>query len=100
MGDGRYRLGSVDVEVRDGVARGDDGMLGGSTVTMIESVRNLHRLGLPLVEAVAAATSVPARAARKRVGVLRVGEPADVVVLDDRLEIRAVLVDGREPVAA
>jgi N-acetylglucosamine-6-phosphate deacetylase len=100
MGDGRYRLGSVDVEVRDGVARGADGMLGGSTVTMLESVRNIHRLGVPLVDAVAAATSVPARTARQPVGVLRVGGPADVVVLDDRLEIRTVLVDGLERVAA
>ncbi|MGZ8695071.1 MAG: N-acetylglucosamine-6-phosphate deacetylase [Gaiellaceae bacterium] len=98
MGDGRYRLGGVDVEVRDGVARGNGGMLGGSTVTMIESVQHLHRLGVSLVEAVGAATAVPARAVRKPVGVLRVGGAADLVVLDDRLEIRRVLVEGREPV--
>jgi N-acetylglucosamine-6-phosphate deacetylase len=96
MPDGRYPLGSVEVEVRDGVARGDAGMLGGSTVTMIESVQRLHALGVPLVEAVAAATSVPARVVGKAVGVLSVGRPADVVVLDDALEIRMVLVDGRE----
>jgi N-acetylglucosamine-6-phosphate deacetylase len=95
MGDGRYRLGSVEVEVRDGVARGDDGMLGGSTVTMIESVRRLHALGVPLVEAIAAATSVPARVVGKPAGVLSVGAPADVVVLDHALEIHAVLVGGR-----
>ena len=100
IGDGRYRLGGVDIEVRDGVARGDDGMLGGSTVTMLESVRNLHALGVPLVDAVAAATSVPARAARRNVGVLTVGGAADVVVLDDNLEIRQVLVGGSELVAA
>jgi N-acetylglucosamine-6-phosphate deacetylase len=100
MPDGRYRLGSTEVEVRDGVARGDDGMLGGSTVTMIDSVRNLHALGVPLVEAVAAATSVPARVVGKPVGVLAAGGPADVVVLDDALEIRAVLVDGHERIAA
>jgi N-acetylglucosamine-6-phosphate deacetylase len=100
MGDGRYRLGSTEVEVRDGIARGDDGMLGGSTVTMIESVRNLHALGVPLVETVAAATSVPASVIRQPVGVLAIGGPADVVILDDALEIRAVLVDGRELVAA
>jgi N-acetylglucosamine-6-phosphate deacetylase len=99
-GDGRYRLGGVEVEVRDGVARGEDGMLGGSTVTMLESVRNLHALGVPLVDAVAAATVVPARAANKPVGVLRVGGPADVVVLDDGLELRTVIVDGSERVAA
>jgi N-acetylglucosamine-6-phosphate deacetylase len=70
-------------------------------VTMIQAVRNLHALGAPLVDAVAAATSVPALAARRpELGVLRPGGDADVVVLDDRLEIRMVLRAGLEPVAA
>ena len=99
MGDGRYRLGSIEVDVCDGVARGADGMLGGSTVTMIDSVRNLHALGFPLVDAVAAATSVPGRVTGKPIGVLSIGSAADVVVLDDTLEIRSVFVDGHERVA-
>jgi N-acetylglucosamine-6-phosphate deacetylase len=91
----------VEVVVRDGVARRRDGVLAGSVVTMIESVRNLHSLGASLVEAVAAATSVPARIlGRPRLGELRRGGDADVVVLDDRLEIRRVLKGGRELVAA
>jgi N-acetylglucosamine-6-phosphate deacetylase len=63
---------------------------------MIEAVRNLHALGAPLVDAVAAATSVPARAAGKpELGVLREGGEADLVVLDDRLELKRVLRAGR-----
>ena len=83
------------------VASRADGVLAGSVLTMLQAVRNLHALDVPLVDAVAAATSVPARAARRPdVGVLRPGAPADVVVLDDRLEITAVLVAGHDPVAA
>jgi N-acetylglucosamine-6-phosphate deacetylase len=68
---------------------------------MIEAVRNLHALGATLVDAVAAATSVPARVARRPdLGVLRPGGDADVVVLDDRLELRTVLRTGQERVAA
>ena len=101
VGDGSYRLGGVDVEVRDGVARRADGVLAGSVVTMIEAVRNLHALGASLVEAVAAATSIPARIAhRPELGVLRQGGDADLVVIDDELEIRRVLRGGRERVAA
>jgi N-acetylglucosamine-6-phosphate deacetylase len=101
IGDGSVRLGGVDVEVRDGVARRGDGTLAGSTVTMPEAVRNLHALGATFVEAVHAATVVPARAARRpAVGVLSIGGRADVVVLDDRLEVRSVFVGGRERVAA
>jgi N-acetylglucosamine-6-phosphate deacetylase len=100
VGDGSYRLSGVEVEVRDGVARRADGVLAGSLVTMLESVRNLHALGAPLVDALAAATSVPARVTGVDVGVLRPGGPADVVVLDDRLELRTVIVGGLERVAA
>ncbi len=96
QGDGRYRLGGVEVEVRDGVARGEGGMLAGSTVTMIESVRRVHELGVPLPEAVAAATSTPARIAGRPLGSLAPGATADAVVLDDRLEIRRVVLGGRE----
>ena len=100
-GDGAWRLGAVEVEVRDGVARRADGTLAGSVVTMPEAIRALHALGAPLVDAVAAATSVPARVlGRTDVGMLTVGGRADVVVLDDRLEIRSVHVGGREAVAA
>jgi N-acetylglucosamine-6-phosphate deacetylase len=56
---------------------------------------------VPYVDAVAAATAVPARVlGRDDVGVLQVGGAADLVVLDDRLELRTVLVAGREQVAA
>jgi N-acetylglucosamine-6-phosphate deacetylase len=100
-GDGRSSLGPLEVEVRDGIARRGDGALAGSVLTMLQAVRNLHELDVPLVDAVAAATAVPARAARRAdVGVLRPDGPADVVVLDDRLEITTVLVAGRDPVAA
>ena len=99
VGDGRYRLGGVDVEVRDGVARREDGVLAGSVTTMLEGIRNLHSLGAALPEAIAAATSVPARLTGRIAGVLRAGGDADIVVLDDRLEIRAVFVGGKELVA-
>jgi N-acetylglucosamine-6-phosphate deacetylase len=97
-GDGRYRLAGVDVDVRGGVARGPAGELAGSVLTMLQAVRNLHALGASLPDAIAAATVVPARAGRlSGVGVLREGAPADVVVLDDRLEIRSVIVAGEVP---
>jgi len=62
-GDGSYRLGSVDVEIENGIVRRADGVLAGSTVTMIEAVRNLVELGAPLAGALSAASEVPARVA-------------------------------------
>ena len=56
----------------------------------------LHRLGVPLADAVGAATAVPARVlGLAEVGRLDVGLPADIVILDDQVEIDRVLVGGR-----
>jgi N-acetylglucosamine-6-phosphate deacetylase len=97
--DGAYRLAGLEIDIRDGVARGPSGALAGSTLTMIDAVRNLHELGASLADAASAATEVPARVLRlPAVGRLAVGLPADVVVLSDELEIDRVLVDGRERV--
>jgi N-acetylglucosamine-6-phosphate deacetylase len=95
--DGRWHLGAVDVEVRDGVVRGSDGVLAGSVLTIPAAIRNLMDAGAGLEAAVAAATSVPARAAsREDVGSLRPGSPADVVVLEGDVEVSRVLVGGVE----
>jgi N-acetylglucosamine-6-phosphate deacetylase len=96
-GDGDWNVGGVEVRVRDGAVRMRDGVLAGSVLTMPEAIRNLVRVGATLEQAVGAATSVPARAARRDdVGVLRAGAVADVVVLDDALEVTRVLVAGED----
>ena len=100
LGDGIHRLGSIDVEVRDGVARDPSGALAGSTLTLIEAARNLHALGASLEDALNAASAVPARVlGMPQLGRLAVGLPADVVVMSEELEIERVLVDGRVRVA-
>jgi N-acetylglucosamine-6-phosphate deacetylase len=99
---GTFQLGDVEVEVGEGAApmRGD-GTLAGTVLTMIDAVRNLHALGVPFEAAVGAATEVPARFLRRGdVGFLEPGGPADVVILDDRLEIQTVLCAGHGDVVA
>ena len=99
---GTFQLGDVEVAVEDGAApMREDGTLAGTVLTMIEAVRNFHALGVPFEQAVGAATEVPARfLARGDVGFLEPGGLADVVVLDDRLEIQTVLCSGRSDVVA
>ena len=97
IGDGNYRLGSVEFSVENGIARRADRVLAGSTVTMIEALRNLVALGAPLAGALAAATEVPARIARRDdVGRLAPGAPADLVVLSEELELERVLAAGED----
>lgn len=99
-GDGTFELGGRTVHAAGGVVRGPEGQLAGSAITLLDAVRALHGLGVPLADAVAAASEVPARVAKRPdLGRLAPGAAADVVVLDDRLDVIRVLVDGRERVA-
>jgi N-acetylglucosamine-6-phosphate deacetylase len=100
-GSGSYRLGGLGVEIRDGIVRGPDGVLAGSVLTMVEALRNLHALGVPLEHALAAAAAVPAQVlGLPTFGRLARQLPADVVVLNDNLEIERVLVAGEALVVA
>ena len=100
MADGDFALAGRPLVSSEGVVRGPEGQLAGSVLTMIDAVRNLHALGIAVEEALAAASAVPARiAGRPDLGRLAPGAPADVVVLDDNLEIARVLVQGGERVA-
>jgi len=97
MPDGRYRLGSFEVDVRDGKCMAD-GKLAGSVLTMDRAVRNLARFAeWDLPQAIAAASRNPARAARiANKGVLTMGADADFVVLSREGEVLRTFVGGVE----
>jgi N-acetylglucosamine-6-phosphate deacetylase len=98
--DGEYTLGGcVPIHAEGGVVRTADGALAGSTLSMLAAVRNAHALGVPLATALRAATEAPARMARRHdLGRIEPGARADLVVLDDALDLHRVLLAG-EPVA-
>jgi N-acetylglucosamine-6-phosphate deacetylase len=95
LGDGTYALGEVEVRVEGGVSRRADGTLAGGVATVLDGMRGLCELGVPLVEAVDAASRVPACILRRDdLGTLAPGARADLVVLDDRLDVVRVLAAG------
>jgi len=95
FGDGDYRLGSLQVTVRDGAARLESGSLAGSTLTLDAAIRTVVAAGIPLEAAVLAATATPAHAlGRRELGALEPGSPADAVLLGDGLEVEGVWADG------
>jgi N-acetylglucosamine-6-phosphate deacetylase len=95
VGDGTYHLGGVEVQVESGVSRTLEGSLSGGTGTVPEAVRRLVGLGVPLTEAIDAATRVPARIlGRADIGTIKPGAPSDVVVLDEELRVTRVLRAG------
>lgn len=95
--DGAYELGGLAVDVVDGTARlVSNGAIAGSTLTQDAALRLVVAGGLPLGPAVAALTSVPARAigVDGSFGSLRAGAAADAVLLDDGLRVVGVWIDG------
>ncbi|WP_162802927.1 N-acetylglucosamine-6-phosphate deacetylase [Ornithinimicrobium avium] len=98
--DGRYLLGRLDVQVLDGVARlvgedGGPGSIAGSTLSMDRAVRTAVAAGVPLLQAVHAATAAPAAAMGwSDVGRLEAGRVADLVGLDDELHVQGVMRAG------
>lgn len=80
--------------LRDGdVLRLPDGTLAGSALALSDAVRHVVSWGVPLDDALAMASTTPARALGLDVA-LRPGAVADVVVLDADLRVRHVLVAG------
>ena len=100
MADGAYTLGALDVDVTGGIARvaGTD-TIAGSTATMDRVFRlAVTNSGLAREEALEIAVRQacinPARAVGLPVQMLEVGAPADLVVLDDDLQVTRVLHQG------
>ena len=98
MPDGMYALGGQDVVVKDGAARLLSGSLAGSILTLDKAVKNVYKnVGLPLYEAVKMATYNPARHCKvsDRKGLIREGYDADLVLFDEDINIKNVLVGGK-----
>lgn len=97
MPNGRYPLGSFEVDVKDGRCT-LNGRLAGSVLTMDQAVRNLARFAeWDLPSAIAAASRNPARVAKlEKKGSLAVGADADFVVLNHDGEVLRTFVAGNE----
>jgi N-acetylglucosamine-6-phosphate deacetylase len=97
MPDGRYTLGSLDVDVAGGVARLATGAhsIAGSTLTMDVAYARAVKAGVSLVDASRMASTTPAQAfGWYTVGALETGKRADLVVLDEEYAVRKVMRAG------
>ncbi|MDO8362401.1 MAG: amidohydrolase family protein [Actinomycetota bacterium] len=91
----RGTVGGIGLQFRDGAPRLADGTLAGSAVSMDAAIRLCVASGVPLADALVAASTNPARllGLRDR-GTVQVGMRADLVLLSAALEVQQVWVAG------
>nr|WP_190199194.1 N-acetylglucosamine-6-phosphate deacetylase [Streptomyces djakartensis] len=98
FGDGRYWLGTLEVEVADGVARlASDGTIAGSTLTLDRAFKRAVTVdGLSVEDTVRALSATPARllGMSDRIGSLEPGRDADLVLLDADFDLKGVMRRG------
>lgn len=99
LSDGDYELGGLRVRVNQGIAKLiDKNTLAGSTLTMHKAFQNVLRLGFSIIEASKMSSITPARSIgiceKLQIGKLEKGYKADIVVMDEDLQIRRVYIEG------
>ncbi|EGR1892608.1 N-acetylglucosamine-6-phosphate deacetylase [Vibrio vulnificus] len=98
MPDGQYTLGEYQVEMKQGVVTTQEGGLAGSTLILIEGVKNIQRwLNLPFEQAWLMASHTPAKSLgiQHQLGTLEVGKRASMVALGSDFSIDKTWVNGR-----
>jgi N-acetylglucosamine-6-phosphate deacetylase len=99
MPDGQYELGGQRVKVKGRVARlAANGSIAGSTLTMDSAVRRSVHSGVPIEQVARMAATTPARVLglAGETGSIAPGMRADLVLLDDKLQVQTVLRAGNE----
>lgn len=95
--DGNYMLGEFDVTMKDGIARMENGALAGSTLTLIDGVKNLTSWSMDdLYKVWHKASLSPAKSLDlgEELGSIAIGKKADFVVLNESLDVEATAVSG------
>jgi N-acetylglucosamine-6-phosphate deacetylase len=99
LGDGDFRVGGLDVIVKDGQARlKESGALAGSVLALNRAVKNIIRwTGISVNQAVNMASLNPARVLGldDKIGSIQAGKYANLAICDQEFDIINTIVHGR-----
>lgn len=99
MPDGLYDLGGQEVELKDNVARlTSDGNIAGSATNLFLCMKKAISFGIPVPDAIRAATPTPAEAIGidSETGSIEKGKTADFLVCSKELDLISVYIDGEK----
>lgn len=98
MPEGLYKLGGQDVEVKNGAARLLSGSLAGSILTLDTSIRNIfNNTNYTINEVIKMATFNAAKHCKvdHKKGLIKEGYDADLVLFDENINVKYVLINGQ-----
>ncbi|MEF8799118.1 MAG: N-acetylglucosamine-6-phosphate deacetylase [Candidatus Bipolaricaulota bacterium] len=97
MDEGEYLLGDKKISIKHGLARLEDGTIAGSTLTLIDAVKNYVKFtGASLIDAVKAVTVNPAKllGVEDQIGTMDIGSKADLIAFDRKFQVQFTMIDG------
>jgi len=95
--DGEYTLGGLPVFIKDGAARLKDGNLAGSTLTLLDAVKNMIEVcGVSIPDAFRMASKNPAESIGIHgKGWIQAGYDADLIILSPQFELQHTIINGQ-----
>lgn len=95
--DGEYVLGDLPVIVKNGVATLKEGNLAGSTLNLLQAVKNMIDVcGVSITDAFRMASRNPAESIGiQGKGWIQAGYDADLIILSPRFELRQTIINGQ-----
>ena len=96
LAEGQYKLGELDVNVKDGQARlVSNNALAGSVLRMDMAFKNLIELGYSITDAFKMTSTNAAKEFKLNTGIIKEGKEADLVVLDKDYKVCMTMVKGK-----
>ncbi len=94
MPDGEYESGGLSVFVNNRTIRLKDGTIAGSYATLWDCVKCAVEFGIPFPDAVKMASETPAKMLGVKKGKIEAGYDADLLIVDNELNIETVIING------
>lgn len=98
LDDGEYILGELEVVVKDSIPRLKTGSLAGSTLKLINAVKNMiQKVNIDPLDAVHMASLVPAKILKMddMIGSIKQNKKANLTVIDDDYNVVMTIIEGR-----
>lgn len=95
--DGTYKLGDLDVNVKNSVATLSDGTLAGSAMNIFDMMKYVISIGVEPEKAIRSVTEIPAKSVgiNDKCGAISVGRNADLIILNNDFSIEKVIFHGK-----